>query len=64
MLALTKIVNIKKIYVVTRGEYDDYRIVAAFSTYELAEQYMEKHLATKYDPVWIEEYELDKPETT
>ena len=46
----------KKIYIVTSGEYSDYRIDAVFSTRELAEDYIQ-HNGTDYR---IEEYNLDE----
>lgn len=46
----------KKIYIVTSGEYSDYRIDAVFTTKEKAVDYVEQH-GTRYD---IEEYDLDE----
>lgn len=46
----------KKIYIVTSGEYSDYRIDAVFTTKEKAVDYVEQH-GTRYS---IEEYELDE----
>lgn len=46
----------KKIYIVTSGEYSDYRINAVFTTKEKAVDYVEQH-GTDYN---IEEYNLDE----
>lgn len=46
----------KKIYIITSGEYSDYRINAVFTTKEKAVDYVEQH-GTYYN---IEEYEIDK----
>lgn len=46
----------KKIYIVTSGEYSDYRIDAVFTTKEKAVEYVEQN-GTNYD---IEEYNLDE----
>jgi hypothetical protein len=46
----------KKIYIVTSGEYSDYRIEAVFTTKEKAVSYVEQH-GTYYN---IEEYDLDE----
>lgn len=47
----------KKIYVITSGEYSDYRVDAVYSTKELAEDFIQ-HNGNDY---CIEEYDLDKP---
>lgn len=47
----------KKIYIVTSGEYSDYRIDAVFTTKEKAEEYVQNN-GSDYR---IEDYELDKP---
>lgn len=47
------------LYVLTRGEYSDYRIEGIYSTRELAERY-EKFLPKSQNP-YIEEWEIDKP---
>lgn len=46
----------KKIYIVTSGEYSDYRIDAVFTTKEKAVDYVEQH-GTGYN---IKEYNLDE----
>ncbi len=46
------------IYVVTSGQYSDYRIHAVFSTEALAGRYIEA-IRRPYDDVHIEQYELD-----
>jgi hypothetical protein len=46
----------KKIYIVTSGEYSEYKINAVFSTKEKANAYIQQH-GTYYD---IEEYDLDE----
>lgn len=46
----------KKIYIVTRGEYSDYKIYAIFTTKEKANAYIQQN-GTEYN---IEEYNLDK----
>lgn len=46
----------KKIYIVTSGNYSDYRIDAVFTTKEKAVEYVEQH-GTNYH---IEEYNLDE----
>lgn len=46
----------KKIYIVTSGEYSDYRIDAVFTTKEKAVNYLEQH-GTCYN---IEEYNIDE----
>ncbi len=54
---------LKKVYIVTTGEYSDYHIVAAFSKKEKAEQFLEFIEANKkyvYDRYRIEELVLDK----
>lgn len=47
----------KKIYIVTSGNYSDYRIDAVFSKKENAEEYVQNN-GSDYR---IEDYELDKP---
>jgi hypothetical protein len=50
----------RTIYVVTRGEYSEYCIMALFSTKELAEMYVQRMgTSSYYDNCIIEEYELD-----
>lgn len=51
----------KKIYVVTAGDYSDYRIVAMFSTKKLAQSFIDSFAAsTVYDRFNdVEEYELN-----
>lgn len=46
----------KKIYIVTSGEYSEYRIDSVFTTKEKAVDYVEQH-GTYYN---IEEYKLDE----
>ena len=46
----------KKIYIVTSGEYSDYRIDAVFTTKEKAVEYVEQH-GTDYN---IEKHNLDE----
>lgn len=50
----------KKVYIVTVGEYSDYHIEAVFSNEEKASKYIK---VSKIHPsdVEIEEYEIDKP---
>ena len=53
-----------KIYIVTRGEYSDYGILAAFLDKAKAEQFVEKYnRGVNYDPdkAEIEEYEEGVP---
>lgn len=59
----------KKVYVVTSGDYDDYAIIAFFSTKEKAEKYCEaknkciksgEHVDVEHD-YDIEVYDLDDP---
>lgn len=50
----------KKIYAVNSGSYSDYRIVALFSTSELAQEFMAAVQDSDYNE--IEEFELD-PDT-
>ena len=45
-----------KIYIVTSGDYSDYRIDAVFSTKEKAEEYVQQH-GTNYR---IEDYDIDE----
>lgn len=56
----------KKVYIVTCGDYSDYTIENVFSTKELAEEYINR--VSTYDDYRVEEYELDlelpKPELT
>ena len=51
------------VYIVTRGDYSDYSIVAAFSSRELAERFVAVYNQGDYayDRAGIEEYELDCP---
>ena len=49
----------KKVYIVTHGEYSSYRIDAVFDKRELAEEYIRLHDAYYYNPV--EEWELNPP---
>jgi hypothetical protein len=49
----------KKVYIVTHGEYSSYRIDAVFDKLELAEEYIRLHDAYYYNPV--EEWELNPP---
>jgi hypothetical protein len=51
-----------KVYVVTRGEYSDYRIVAIFSTKELAQQLADELDNSKRygEDAKVEEWSLDK----
>lgn len=44
------------IYVVTRGDYSDYRIYAVFTERELAELWIGAREADEYDPYTIEEW--------
>jgi len=46
--------GIKKIYVLTEGDYSDYHIVGVYSTPELAQE-----AQTLYPDSGIEEYDLD-----
>lgn len=47
----------KKVYIVTSGNYSEYHIEAVFTTKELAEDYV-IHNGVDYD---IEEYDVDEP---
>jgi len=47
------------IYVVTFGEYSDYKIEGIFNTKELAKEYICK---SSYGRYHIEEYELNNPD--
>jgi hypothetical protein len=47
----------KKVYIVTSGDYSEYRIEAVFTTNELAEDYV-LHNGVDYE---IEEYDVDEP---
>ena len=49
-----------KVYIVTSGEYSDYRINAVFSTKEKAEDYLAAEPSNVETPE-IEEYEMDMP---
>lgn len=50
----------KKIYIVTTGEYSDYQIVACFSSKEKAEKYSAvKNASERWSPYYIEEYDVD-----
>lgn len=62
------------VYLVTRGDYSDYRVVGVFSTRELAQAYLDNevaHMSARYEGngEWryysgdweIEEYPLDEP---
>lgn len=51
----------KKVYVVTEGEYSSYHILAVFSSRKLAQEYIETVRNHCWDDVRIEEYELDRP---
>ncbi len=51
----------KKIYIVTKGEYSDYRICGVFDNKELAEKFAEK-LSNKLEKARIEEWELNPAE--
>jgi hypothetical protein len=47
-------------YIVTQGEYSDYKIVAVFSTRELAEAFLRVYDSQgTYDSADIEEHEID-----
>lgn len=49
-----------KVYVVTRGEYSDYRIECVFSNREAAEKYCAVHWDNGYgDTPMIEEYDVE-----
>ena len=50
-----------RIYVVTKGEYSNYRIVALFSTEERADEYVSELNQDAYAYARVEEYELDTP---
>jgi len=45
-----------KVYIVTQGEYSDYRIVKVFLNKEKAEKYA-KYNSTGYDECFVEEYD-------
>ena len=47
----------KQIYIVTTGEYSDYRIDRVFTTRQNAVEYLD----TKDDNYTLEEYDLDEP---
>lgn len=48
-----------KVYAVSSGCYSDYRVVAVFSTRELAELFIAKHTGNWSEWNDVEEYELD-----
>jgi hypothetical protein len=48
----------KKVFLVTRGDYSDYRVCAVFSDEKLAQKYIDSFNLT-YDEFKIEDYELD-----
>ena len=50
----------EKVYIVTAGEYSDYRILAVFSSKERAEDWID-HIGQYEDYCYIEEYEVDCP---
>ena len=53
----------KKVYIVTKGYYDDYTICGVYSTQELAEKMrkvFDDSRKSKWDEARIEEYEIDK----
>ena len=53
----------KKVYIVTKGYYDDYSICGVYSTQELAEKMrkvFDDSRKSKWDEARIEEYEMDK----
>ena len=55
----------KKIYLVTRGEYSDYRILGAYSTEQKAQEYVTKHSSgDEYEDPGIEEFDLDPEDPT
>lgn len=50
----------KKIYVVTSGEYSDYHIEGIFDSNELAESFMEAFAPDKYnEPMCVNEWDLN-----
>jgi hypothetical protein len=48
----------KKVFLVTRGDYSDYRVCAVFSNKKLAQKYIDS-FNPRYDEFRIEDYELD-----
>jgi len=52
----------KKVYIVTIGEYSDYKILAVFSTKEQAEEYIKLFIEREFwsDRGMIEEYLIDQ----
>ena len=51
-----------KVYIVTEGNYSDYRIIAVFSSEALAAEYIAKAKGTlEEDRTWIEPHALDEP---
>ena len=53
----------KKVYIVTKGYYDDYTICGVYSTQELAEKMwkiFDDSRSSEWNAANIEEYELDK----
>lgn len=55
----------KKVFLVTAGEYSDYRIEAAFSTQELAEAYQaDSNKVDGYEKAHIEVWDLDHQSET
>ena len=50
----------KKIYLVTQGNYSDYHVVSAFSEKALAQSFIDSFVKNDYEPLEIEEYEIDK----
>lgn len=53
----------KKVFVVTSGEYSDYGIDAIFSTRELAQSFIDAFKANKWYEMDIEEWDLDPNKT-
>lgn len=50
-----------QVYVVTSGEYSDYRIDAIFSTRELAQEYVDlKEFTDEYETYHIQSWEVDE----
>ena len=50
----------KKIYLVTQGNYSDYRVVSAFSEKALAQSFIDSFVENDYEPMQIEEYDIDE----
>jgi hypothetical protein len=50
----------KKIYLVTQGNYSDYHVVSAFSEKALAQSFIDSFVSNEDDSIEIEEYEIDK----